>query len=187
MTLDKLKQVRLIAMDVDGVLTDGSMTFGENDEVKSFNARDGLGIRLARTAGLEIVWITGNVSSVVARRARDLDISALYQGARLKTVALADAAVRWNLGREEIAYIGDDLNDIPAFGSVGVPIAVADAAAEVRDAAEIVTETPGGRGAVREVIEMVLKAQGRWEQAVELFIAMLQREQFESEAADAVT
>lgn len=184
--IDRLQPIRLLAMDVDGVLTDGSMIFTDVGDIKSFNAKDGLGIRLARAAGIEVVWITGNVSPVVARRAQDLKVSAIYQGARLKTVALADAAARWNLKPEEIAYIGDDINDIPAFGGAGVSIAVQDAVPEVRAVADIITELRGGSGAVREVIERILKAQGRWEQAMEMFLAELKREELHGEAAEAV-
>lgn len=187
MSSRQFQAIKMIAMDVDGVLTDGSMVYSDTAETKVFNAKDGLGIRLARTSGLEIVWITGNTSPAVAKRAKDLRISALYQGARLKTVALADAAARFGLTRDEIAYMGDDLNDIPAFREVGLAIAPRDAVSDVISTVHFVAEHNGGRGAVREIIEMILKAQGRWDEAVKAFVAELEREQIEGQIAEAVS
>jgi 3-deoxy-D-manno-octulosonate 8-phosphate phosphatase (KDO 8-P phosphatase) len=147
--VEKLKRIKLLAMDVDGVLTDGSMIVSAEGDTKVFNVYDGLGIGLAMAAGLEVVWITGNVSPAVARRAESLGITELFQGARYKSVALLQIAETQGLALEEIAYIGDDLNDLPALESAGVGFAVANAVSEVKDAADIVTAQPGGRGAVR--------------------------------------
>jgi 3-deoxy-D-manno-octulosonate 8-phosphate phosphatase (KDO 8-P phosphatase) len=185
--MEKLKRIKLLAMDVDGVLTDGSMIFGPSGDIKVYNAQDGLGIRLAMAAGLEIAWITGNISSAVAQRAQTLQVAEVYQGQRYKSVTLRDIAARKGLSREEIAYIGDDLNDLPALEEAGAAFAVADAAPEVRIAADFVTERPGGHGAVREVIELILKAQSRWDEGVRKLLDGLRLEQEKGEAPGAIT
>lgn len=180
--MQKLKQIKLIAMDVDGVLTDGSMIFGASGDVKIFNVLDGLGIRLAMNLGVEIVWISGNTSEAIERRAHALQVTELHQGQRLKSVTLQEIAKRKGLSMEEIAYIGDDLNDLPAIELVRASFAVANASSEVKNAAEYVTDKFGGHGAVREVIEMILKAQGRWDEGVRAFLENLKREQEEGAA-----
>jgi 3-deoxy-D-manno-octulosonate 8-phosphate phosphatase (KDO 8-P phosphatase) len=168
--MDKLKRIKLLAMDVDGVLTDGSIIFGPVGDIKAFNVLDGLGMNVAAAAGLEVAWITGNSSAAVTERASSLGVTEVHQGAQYKLAVLRKLAERKALAREEIAYIGDDLNDLPAFEVAGVRFAVANAAPEVKAAADFVTERPGGRGAVREVIEMILKAQSRWDDAVQAFL-----------------
>lgn len=177
----RLRAVRLLAMDVDGVLTDGTITYassstGEALELKGFNVKDGLALSLVRTAGLEVAWITGRVSPIVERRAAELGVRELIQWARNKRVALGEVAGRLGLQPEQVLYLGDDLNDLPAFAAAGVRVAVADAVAEVRDQADWITTTPGGGGAVREVVERLLKAQGQWEAAVSGFLARLETE-----------
>jgi len=168
-------------MDVDGVLTDGSIVWGvdasgELLELKAFNARDGLGLSVAQAAGLRIAWITGRVSRVVERRAEELGAIEVCQRARDKRRTLSELAARLGLGQSAVLYVGDDLNDLPAYAAAGVRVAVADAAEGVRELADWVTEAPGGRGAVREVVEGVLRAQGRWEDAVRAFLAQLEAE-----------
>jgi len=180
--MGKLKRVRLLAMDVDGVLTDGSMVIGQHGDTKVFNVLDGLGISLAMEAGLDIAWVSGNNSTVVTERARSLGVEEVHQAERYKSVALREVAERKGLSLEEVAYIGDDLNDLPAFEASGVAFAVANAAPEVKAAADYVTERSGGRGAVREVIEMILKAQGRWDDGVRAFLETLRRQQEKGEA-----
>jgi 3-deoxy-D-manno-octulosonate 8-phosphate phosphatase (KDO 8-P phosphatase) len=168
-------------MDVDGVLTDGTIAWGVDatgtlSEWKSFSARDGLGLSLARGVGLEVAWITGRASQLVEKRATELDVREVCQGARDKRAVLSALAARLGCARAEVLYIGDDLNDLPAFESAGVTVTVADAASDVRERADWVTEAPGGRGAVREVVERLLKAQGRWDEAVAAFRARLETE-----------
>jgi 3-deoxy-D-manno-octulosonate 8-phosphate phosphatase (KDO 8-P phosphatase) len=180
--MERLKRIKLLAMDVDGVLTDGSMILGSKGEVKVFDAHDGLGITLALESGLEIAWITGNNSESVAKRAEALGVTNLFLGARYKSVAIGEIARQKGLKLTEIAYIGDDLNDLPALEAVGAAFAVANASAEAKAAADFVTDKSGGHGAVREAIEMILKAQGRWEEGVQLFLARLQREQESGQA-----
>lgn len=180
---NRLAPVRLAAMDVDGVLTTGAITWtGPSGsgaalvESKSFDVKDGLGLSLVQGAGIEVAWITGRSSAVTAQRADELAVRHLIQGARDKRRALEELASRLGLAREEILYVGDDLNDLPAFEVAGVRVAVADAAPELIVAADWVTQAPGGRGAVREVVEAVLRAQGRWEEALERFQERLRRE-----------
>ena len=187
MTAKQLAKIKLLAMDVDGVLTDGGMVYaGDREQIKRFSVRDGLGMRLAMVSGLKIAWITGNMSPAVEARARDVGVTDLYQAARYKSEALRDLMRRHELSPEEVAYVGDDLNDLPAFEKAGVSFAVSDAAPEVKDAADFVTERAGGAGAVREVIEMILKGQNRWPEAVDSFLNELQREQTEGEVSKVV-
>lgn len=174
---DRLAQIKLLAMDVDGTLTEGEMIILDDRQIKMFNVYDGLGIRLAMNYGLKIVWITGNSSTAVAERAKSLQVTDVYQGARFKTEALRHAAERYGLSMSEIAYVGDDLNDLPALHMAGFGIAVANAVDEVKERADMVTERCGGRGAIREVIEAILKARGDWDRAVESFLDELKVEQ----------
>lgn len=174
---DRLAKIKLLAMDVDGTLTEGGMILLDGRQIKLFNVYDGLGTRLAMNIGLQIAWITGNTSEAVSERAKSLGVTDVYQGARFKSEALDDLALRHGLGMDEIAYIGDDLNDLPAFDRAGVAIAVANAPEEIKARADMVTQRGGGHGAVREVIETVLKARGEWEAAVEGYLEELHGEQ----------
>jgi YrbI family 3-deoxy-D-manno-octulosonate 8-phosphate phosphatase len=179
---ERLASVRLLAMDVDGVLTDGTIVWtarpqgGAVVESKSFSVRDGLGLSLARTAGLQIAWITGRTSSVVERRAVELGVTELHQWARNKAVVLAEIKNRHALPTAALLYVGDDLNDVPAFREAGVRVAVADAAPELQAMADWITQAGGGRGAIREVVETVLRARGRWEDVVTRFYQRLEQE-----------
>ena len=171
--LQQLAQVKLLACDVDGVLTDGAIIYGSgNTELKLFSVKDGLGIRLAIWNGLPVVWLTGRTSEAVARRADELGVQ-VYQSARDKAATLRRVADDHKLPLSAIAYIGDDLNDLPAMHLVGLPIAVADAAPEVVAAALFVTETRGGFGAVREAIEYLLRGQQRWDPAIQTYLQNL--------------
>jgi 3-deoxy-D-manno-octulosonate 8-phosphate phosphatase (KDO 8-P phosphatase) len=179
---ERLAGVRLLAMDVDGVLTDGSIVWSARPqggpllESKSFSVKDGLGLTLARVAGLQIAWITGRTSGVVERRAVELGVTELHQWARNKRLVLEEIKGRHALPAAAVAFIGDDLNDAPAFKASGLRIAVADAAAEVREQADWVTVASGGHGAVREVVEAILRAQGRWEEILGRYYERLERE-----------
>jgi 2-dehydro-3-deoxyphosphooctonate aldolase (KDO 8-P synthase) len=164
---EKLKKIRLIICDVDGVLTDGRITFGSGDlEIKSFDVRDGHGIKIARRCGLDVAFVTGRTSEVVPRRARDLEIEHVYQSVWDKRPVLADLLKVFDLQPEEVAAIGDDVVDIPLFRRVGVGFTVPEAPVEVLEAAHVVTAHRGGYGAAREVIELILKAQGKWDGAL---------------------
>jgi 3-deoxy-D-manno-octulosonate 8-phosphate phosphatase (KDO 8-P phosphatase) len=138
--------------------------------------KDGLGLSLARAAGLRIAWITGRTSRVVEQRARELGVSELHQWARDKSKVVADLMNRHVLASSAVLYVGDDLNDVMAFREAGVRVAVADGAPELRDMADWVTQAPGGRGAVREVVEGVLRAQDRWDEAVSRYYQRLEEE-----------
>lgn len=179
---ERLAAVRLLAMDVDGVLTDGAIVWsaapqgGAALETKAFSVKDGLGLSLARAAGLHVVWITGRTSGVVDRRAVELGVTELRQGARNKAAVLEEIKSRYGLPTAALLFTGDDLNDVPAFRVAGVRVAVADAAPELQALADWVTRAGGGRGAIREVVETVLRAQGRWEEVLEQYYRRLEQE-----------
>jgi len=166
-------RIKLLACDVDGVLTDGTIIYGNGAvELKAFNIKDGLAMKLAGWNALPVVWITGRCSEAVARRAAELDVH-VQQGAGDKDAGLRAVADIHGLSLDEIAYVGDDLNDLPALRIAGLPVAVADAVPEVIATAAYVTTAPGGHGAIREVITAILKAQGRWDEAVEVYLARM--------------
>ena len=162
------RSIRLLAMDVDGVLTDGRILLdSQGRELKGFHVHDGQGIVLAHRAGLQTAWVSGRSSEAVAQRASELGVSWLYQGIADKGRVLQELLQQTTLSPDAIAYIGDDLGDLAIMRCVGLPIAVADARPEVRACAAWVTHQPGGHGAVREVIDLVLRAQGRWAAVVQ--------------------
>ena len=166
-----LQKIKLLALDVDGVLTDGSIYISPAGEgFKGFNAKDGMGISCALRSGLQIAVITGRQSPIVERRCEELGITLLQQGVKDKRLALQQMAQKLGLVREEIAYMGDDLNDIPAFKASGLNLVPADAAIEVMAVADIITKASGGRGAVREAITMILAAQDNWNVIVNSYL-----------------
>jgi len=168
---DRVARIKLLLMDCDGVLTDGRIWLFENgEEQKGFHTRDGLGIELLHRAGLKSGIISGRRSSAVETRARGLGMSFVVQGHENKVQAFADILAQAGVVNAEVAFIGDDLNDIPLMVQSGLGIAVADAAAETREHAHYVTNAPGGFGAVREVVELILKSQGRWDDLIKGFI-----------------
>lgn len=169
--LQGLKKIKLLALDVDGVLTDGSIYISPAGEVfKGFNAKDGMAISCALRNNLQIAVITGRQSPIVERRCEELGIKLLMQGVKDKRMALEQLAKDLGLAKNEIAYMGDDLNDIPAFLVAGLSIAPADAAIEVLAMADIFTKAKGGRGAVREAITIILTAQETWEGIVNAYL-----------------
>ena len=162
--LDKARQVKLIIFDVDGVLTDGSLNIGEHGElIKKFHSRDGFGITLAQSCGIKTAIITGRNSAINAYRAAELKISCVLQGQMNKRDAYKKIKAQFNLTDAEICYVADDVIDLPVFVQVGFKAAVADAAPEVIERADFVSNNFGGRGAVREIVEFILKAQGFWQ------------------------
>ncbi len=155
-------KIRLIAFDIDGVMTDGGLTYTDDGhELKTFNVQDGLGIKLLQKAGIEVAIITGRKSGVVAARARDLGIEHVHQGVADKRATLAALLDRIGIQWPECAFMGDDLIDLPAMTRCGLAIAPANARPVVKEIAHTVTEAGGGRGAVREAAELILEAQGR--------------------------
>jgi 3-deoxy-D-manno-octulosonate 8-phosphate phosphatase (KDO 8-P phosphatase) len=162
------RRLKLVGLDVDGVLTDNGIYIGlvgdHPVELKRFHIQDGLGIRMLRSAGLLIAWISGRESAATALRARELDVDELIQDPTARKLPAFEALLeRRGLGWEECAFVGDDLADLPLLTRVGLPIAVANGVPEVRAAARLVTTAPGGQGAVREVAELILKARGEWQ------------------------
>lgn len=152
-------RIKLLAMDVDGVLTDGAIGFdSEGREIKFFHVRDGMGICVLMEKGVQVAFISGRHSEVTSHRARDLGVALVFQGVRDKLSKLKELASELGLSRDEVAYIGDDVNDIPCIEWAGFGVAVADAPAEVRNAASYVTLARGGHGAVREVCDLILKS-----------------------------
>jgi 3-deoxy-D-manno-octulosonate 8-phosphate phosphatase (KDO 8-P phosphatase) len=161
----KAEIIDVLVLDVDGVLTDGRIIIDDRGrESKHFNVRDGHGIKLLLKTGIEVVFLTGRTSRVVAHRAQDLGVREVDQGARDKVMIFEGMLIKKNMKAERVAYMGDDMVDIPLFRRVGLSITVADACEEARQAAHYVTEKEGGKGAVREVCEMILRAHGKWEE-----------------------
>jgi len=166
-----LKAIRLLVLDVDGVMTDGSIIIDDlGHETKRFHVRDGSGIRMWQKMGGEVAIITGRASQVVAHRAAELKVNHVMQAVHDKGAALQSILDHTGLNSTQAAAIGDDVVDLPLLRGVGYPIAVADAVAEIREVARFVTKRPGGRGAVREAIEHLLVAQGRWDEAVSRYV-----------------
>ena len=168
--IERASAVKMIFLDVDGVLTDGRLHTGTGGfESRSFHVRDGLGIRLGQRAGLHFGIISGRESRVVTDRAAELYISEVHQGVHDKADCLSQVLRRVNLAGERVCYVGDDLIDLPAMRLAGLAVAPADAVPEVREAAHYVTRVDGGRGAVREVVDLVLRASGKWDQVTERY------------------
>jgi 3-deoxy-D-manno-octulosonate 8-phosphate phosphatase (KDO 8-P phosphatase) len=165
--LQKAKSVRCIVLDVDGVLTDGRIVIdGGGNEWKSFNVRDGLRIVMARKQGMKVAFLTGRESDAVSRRAAELSVDHVFQGVRDKSQAMDSLIETTSLGRASIAYLGDDLPDLPAMRAVGLAGAVGDAAPEVLEASDWRARAGGGCGAAGEFIEFILQSQGLWEKAL---------------------
>ncbi|HEX5277196.1 MAG TPA: 3-deoxy-manno-octulosonate-8-phosphatase KdsC [Fluviicoccus sp.] len=168
---EKARHVRLLALDVDGVLTDGRLYFTEDgQEIKTFDTQDGHGIKLLQQAGIQCAIITGRTTKLVERRARNLGIAHLLQGREDKLVALNELSAQLGIPLDEIAYAGDDWPDLPAIRAAGLGVAVANAHREVRRYADFVTLAEGGRGAVREICDLILEAQGSYEEALSPYL-----------------
>jgi 3-deoxy-D-manno-octulosonate 8-phosphate phosphatase (KDO 8-P phosphatase) len=170
----RLAQVRLLAMDVDGVLTDATIGYdSQGAHQKRFHIADGLGLVVLRQVGIHVAWISGRADAAVERRAVELRIEHLLQGIRDKGHALQTLRADLALGQEEVAFLGDDWNDLLAFEVAGVRLAVANAAAEVKERADAVTLTAGGKGAVREVCEAILEARGLRASGLQVYLDSL--------------
>lgn len=164
-------QIKVLLMDVDGTMTDGSVTLlsqsdGSALEIKSFDAHDGQGLTLAHTAGLRTGCITGRESSALLRRAHEMKMEFIYMKQPLKMPAYEDILRIAGMSDAAVAYIGDDLPDIPLMRRAGLAVAVGDAVPEVKDAAHYVTKAVAGRGAIREAVELVLKSKGVWQEMI---------------------
>ena len=170
----RARRVRLVLMDVDGVLTDGRIWYAPGpaamEEVKAFDVSDGAGIVLARKAGLATGIVSGRDAAIVVHRARELAIDEVHLGVRDKAAVLETILARRSLRPEEAAFIGDEVVDLPVMRRVGFPVAVANASDDVKPHAAYVTAAAGGRGAVREAVELILRAQGRWDRLLAEFL-----------------
>lgn len=167
---DRLAKIRLLILDVDGVLTDGGIIMSDTDELKTFNAQDGVGIKYLIRSGIDVAFVTGRTSKAVEHRAHDLGVTELHMKVLKKWPVVEEILKRRGLSRDEVAYVGDDLVDLPVMLRVGLGIAVADATFETRHHAHAVAGRAGGKGAVREVAEAILRAHGKWDQIVEGYL-----------------
>ena len=169
-SLEKLKHIQLLLLDVDGVLTDGSIIYNDaGSETKIFNARDGFGLKLVLQAGIKVGIVTGRSSNALRHRCDNLGIRYLFDGIADKAIILEKIAAQTGVGPDNAAFVGDDLPDLPIMERAGLSIAVADAHEIVRQKAAWTTQARGGHGAVREVCEALLKAQGLWDQIMERY------------------
>jgi 3-deoxy-D-manno-octulosonate 8-phosphate phosphatase (KDO 8-P phosphatase) len=167
---EKLKNVKMLILDVDGVMTDGRIIMDdEGRQLKNFNVRDGHGLKIIQRYGIKIAILTGRKSEVVNHRASDLEIKDVYQGALNKKEVFKEILVQHKLAAISVAFMGDDIIDIPVLKQVGFSVAVADAVDVVKKNVDYVTKNKGGHGAVREVCEMILQAQGKWPEIAEKY------------------
>jgi 3-deoxy-D-manno-octulosonate 8-phosphate phosphatase (KDO 8-P phosphatase) len=168
---ERARRIRMLILDCDGVLTDGRIIMlPAGDETKIFDVKDGHAIVMMHRAGIKSGIISGRQSSIVRARAKELGIAHVHEMAWVKTEAYEKILAEENLANEEVCYVGDDVVDIPLLRRAGLAVAVADAVDEVKQFAHLVTARAGGRGAVREVIELVLKAQDKWEEAMARYV-----------------
>jgi 3-deoxy-D-manno-octulosonate 8-phosphate phosphatase (KDO 8-P phosphatase) len=167
MSKDRLKQIKMVLLDVDGVLTSGDIIYSDSGEqIKIFNVKDGVGIRLLKEAGIAVGIITGRKGRALHHRCANLGIDLIFDGIRRKDQALEAVVAHTGIDAEAMAYVGDDLPDLPAMKRVGLSVAVADAHEILRQKAHITTRARGGKGAVREISEAILKAQGLWDDLI---------------------
>ncbi len=170
--MEKAARIRLVIFDVDGVLTDGSLYIGDDgQEYKAFNSLDGHGMKMLQHAGVQIGIITGRSSEVVRIRMESLGIDHVYQGRREKLPAYQDLKQKLGLEDEQIAYVGDDVVDLPVMTRVGLAVAVQDAHSFTKQHAHWITSSPGGHGAGREVCELLMSAQGKLQAALDHYLA----------------
>lgn len=162
---EKVERIRLLALDVDGVLTDGKIVLNDDQrQTKSFDVKDGHGIKLLMRAGIDVAIITSRESRVVMHRAKELGIDLVYQKVLKKVDAFEALMSKTGVAAEEIAYVGDDLIDLPVLRRVGLSVAVSDAVDDVAESVDYITSRRGGDGAVRELCELILKLQGKWDE-----------------------
>jgi len=168
--IKKIKAVKLFILDVDGVMTDGSIIYDDDGkEIKIFDVKDGHGIKLLMRAGIDVAIITARESQVVLHRAKNLGIDMVYQKAMDKVEAFNEILQKKQLSEKEVAYVGDELVDIPLLRKVGFAAAVKDAVEDLKMYVDFITEKNGGQGAVREICELILKTQGKWGEATEKY------------------
>lgn len=168
--LEKAKKVKLLLLDVDGVLTDGRIIYDSNArDLKFFDVHDGMGVHLLKKAGISTMLITAKGSGAIKPRARDMQVEAVFADVSLKSSVLPKILKRCKVDPSEVCFVGDDLVDLCLLKRVGFPVAVANAVFEIKHAAAYITKKHGGRGAVREIAELLLKSQGKWKKMVGLY------------------
>jgi len=169
---ESLAQIRLLLLDVDGVLTDGRIIYDNNGvESKAFNVRDGHGLKMLQRAGVSVGIITGRESAIVTHRAQELDIEFVYQGAKDKLVPYEQILAKTGFSEKQVAYVGDDVVDLPILRRVGCSFTVADGCAEVKPHVDYITTCAGGCGAVREICDMLLHESGHWDEITARYFA----------------
>ena len=167
---DKIKKIKLLILDVDGVLTDGRIVYdSKGRDSKFFDVHDGLGVSLLRRAGLRTILITAKGSKTIKPRAKDMRVEEYYEDVFPKTKVLDKILLKHSVTNDEICFIGDDLVDLSIMKAVGFPVAVANASEDIKAASSYITQKKGGRGAVRETAELILKTQGKWQKAISIY------------------
>ena len=170
--LEQARHVEALVLDVDGILSDGFVTLtNSGDEIKSFDIRDGLGMKLVQQAGVKVIIITGRKSNIVDKRMSDLGVDLVFQGREDKGVALTEACAQLNLSPDDCLYMGDDWPDLSAFAIAGMKVTVPNGHVEVRRRADLVTQAMGGRGAVRKIGDVILMAKGAYDTLLEKYSA----------------
>ena len=168
--LEQARHIAALVLDVDGILSDGFVTLtNTGDEIKSFDIRDGLGMKLVQQAGIKVIIITGRKSNIVEKRMSDLGVDLVYQGREDKGTALREACAQLNIDPEDCLYMGDDWPDLSAFAIAGMKVTVPNGHVEVRRRADLVTQAQGGRGAVREICDMLLMSKGMYQELLEKY------------------
>ncbi len=174
---ERWARIKLLALDVDGTLTDGSLTFDESGSLlQTFHVRDGFALVAARKMGIQVAWISGRASRVAQKRFAELKLHHCLLDCADKAQAMRDLQKEHGFSREECCFVGDDLPDLPAFRECGITVAVADSVNEVLERADYITQERGGRGAAREVVELILDAQGHWAKLVNSYVEETQTE-----------
>ncbi len=168
--LDRIQRIKLIALDVDGVMTDGGIYLGDSGEMKKFNVQDGAGIAMAIKAGYKVAIITGRESKAVTLRAQELKIEEVYQGVSNKVKVMEELCEKYGFQPAEIMYMGDDIPDIQAFEYCGLGIVPFSGTADAKAHAHYITHQTAGHGAIREAIELVMRNQGSWEQTLKEYL-----------------
>ncbi|MDQ8936966.1 KdsC family phosphatase [Acinetobacter rudis] len=171
--LEQARDIQALVLDVDGILSDGFVTLtNTGDEIKSFDIRDGLGMKLVQQAGMKVIIITGRQSQIVHKRMSDLGVDLVFQGREDKGIALKEACAQFDLRPEDCLYMGDDWPDLSAFAIAGMKVTVPNGHVEVRKRADLVTQAMGGRGAVREVCDMLLTAKDVYQELLEKYLTV---------------
>ena len=171
--LEQARHIEALVPDVDCILRDGFVALtNTGDEIKSFDIRDGLGMKLVQKAGVKVIIITGRTSNIVEKRMSDLGIDLVFQGREDKGIALREACAQLNVAPEDCLYMGDDWPDLSAFAIAGMKVTVPNGHVEVRRRADLVTQAMGGRGAVREICDMILMAKGAYETLLEKYTSV---------------